>query len=60
MSVEQETTAPDSAAGKATRPRTLVAADGLGKLFPGRGSWWGSPSSFVHAVQGVSLRVRRG
>ncbi len=42
------------------KPQTLIAADGLGKLFPGRSSWWGTTSSFVHAVQGVSLRVRRG
>ncbi len=42
------------------RPQTLIAADGLGKLFPGRSNWWGGSSTFVHAVQGVSLRVRRG
>ncbi len=52
--------AAESTATPGQQPRTLIAADGLGKLFPGRSNWWGGTQTFVHAVQGVSLRVRRG
>ena len=44
----------------ATRPRTLIATEGVAKYFPLRSGFLGSRSRFVRAVDGVSLRVRRG
>ncbi len=44
----------------APRPRTLVATDRLAKYFPIRGGWFSRESKFVRAVDGVSIRVRRG
>jgi len=52
--------ATDEAAGKTTRARTLVATEKLTKLFPVRGALFARKKEFVHAVDGVSLRVRRG
>jgi len=43
-----------------TRPRTLIATEGIAKYFPIRSGFLGSTSRFVRAVDGVSLRVRRG
>jgi oligopeptide/dipeptide ABC transporter ATP-binding protein len=43
-----------------TRPRTLVATDRIAKYFPIRAGWLGRASRYVRAVDGVSLRVRRG
>ncbi len=42
------------------RPRTLVAVEKVGKYFPVRRGLLGRTSEFVRAVDGVSLRVRRG
>jgi oligopeptide transport system ATP-binding protein len=42
------------------RPRTLVATDRLAKYFPVRGGWLSRTTKFVRAVDGVSIRVRRG
>jgi oligopeptide/dipeptide ABC transporter ATP-binding protein len=39
---------------------TLVATDNVAKYFPVRTGLFGSASRFVRAVDGVSLRVRRG
>lgn len=42
------------------KPRTLVATENVGKFFPVRTGWFSRADQFVHAVDGVSLRVRRG
>jgi oligopeptide/dipeptide ABC transporter ATP-binding protein len=42
------------------RPRTLVATDRITKYFPVPGGFFGGSTRFVRAVDGVSLRVRRG
>ena len=42
------------------RPRTLVAVDRLAKYFPANRGWLAREDKFVRAVDGVSLRVRRG
>ena len=42
------------------RPLTLIATEGIAKYFPIRSGFLGSTSRFVRAVDGVSLRVRRG
>jgi len=41
-------------------PRTLVATEKLTKFFPVRGGLFARKKDFVRAVDGVSLRVRRG
>jgi oligopeptide/dipeptide ABC transporter ATP-binding protein len=46
--------------GEGPRPRTLVATDRLAKYFPARGAWTSRSARFVRAVDGVSIRVRRG
>jgi oligopeptide/dipeptide ABC transporter ATP-binding protein len=46
-------------AGEA-RPRTLVATENVAKYFPVRAGLFGGAGRFVRAVDGVSLRVRRG
>jgi oligopeptide transport system ATP-binding protein len=43
-----------------TRPRTLAATDRIAKYFPLQRGWLGRAGRFVRAVDGVSLRVRRG
>jgi oligopeptide/dipeptide ABC transporter ATP-binding protein len=43
-----------------TRPRTLAATDHVAKYFPVQRGWLGGGGRFVRAVDGVSLRVRRG
>jgi oligopeptide transport system ATP-binding protein len=43
-----------------TRPRTLLATDRVAKYFPIRGRFFSRETRFVRAVDGVSLRVRRG
>jgi oligopeptide/dipeptide ABC transporter ATP-binding protein len=50
---------PEAAAAGA-RPRTLIVADGVAKYFPIRSGLLGTTSRFVRAVDGVSLRVRKG
>src|SRR5580692_3946005 len=42
------------------RARTLVATDRLAKYFPVQAGWLSRTSRFVRAVDGVSIRVRRG
>jgi oligopeptide/dipeptide ABC transporter ATP-binding protein len=59
------TNAPTSATGGSAspgpdRPRTLVFAEGVSKYFPAGSRWLGGRARFVRAVDGVSLRVRRG
>jgi oligopeptide transport system ATP-binding protein len=52
-----------AALGKAPdpeRPRTLLATDRLAKYFPVRAGWLSRTTKFVRAVDGVSLRVRKG
>ncbi len=50
-----------AAAAAAPRPgRTLIAADQLGKYFPVQPGLFARTSKVVRAVDGVSLRVRRG
>jgi oligopeptide transport system ATP-binding protein len=50
---------PDAAAG-ATRSRTLVATDRISKYFRVQGGLFRRSDRFVHAVDSVSIRVRRG
>jgi oligopeptide transport system ATP-binding protein len=40
--------------------RTLVATDRIAKYFPVRTGWLSRQTKFVRAVDGVSIRVRRG
>jgi oligopeptide transport system ATP-binding protein len=42
------------------RPRTLAATDRVAKYFPVQSGWLGRRSRFVRAVDGASIRVRRG
>ncbi len=42
------------------RPRTLMATDGVSKYFPLSTGFFGASPRFVRAVDGVSIRVRRG
>jgi oligopeptide transport system ATP-binding protein len=42
------------------RSRTLVATEGLAKYFAVKGGFFSRHTAFVRAVDGVSLRVRRG
>ncbi len=55
---ESHETAGASAAP--ARPRTLVATEGLGKYFPVGSSLFARSQKLLRAVDGVSLRVRRG
>jgi oligopeptide transport system ATP-binding protein len=41
-------------------PRTLMATEDIGKYFPVGSGWFGRSGRFLRAVDGVSLRVRRG
>jgi oligopeptide transport system ATP-binding protein len=41
-------------------PRTLIATDRIAKYFPVEKSWFAREQKFVRAVDGVSIRVRRG
>jgi oligopeptide transport system ATP-binding protein len=43
-----------------TKPRTLVATDKVGKYFPVGSSFFARSQKVLRAVDGVSLRVRRG
>ncbi len=56
--------AADSAAalpeGDAARPRTLVATDRVSKYYPVQGGLLSRRERYVHAVDGVSIRIRRG
>lgn len=49
-----------SDAPTAGRPRTLVATDRVGKYFPVRGGFFSRNQKLLRAVDGVSIRVRRG
>jgi oligopeptide transport system ATP-binding protein len=46
--------------GGVERPRTLLSTDRVAKYFPVRTGWLSRQTKFVRAVDGVSLRVRRG
>jgi oligopeptide transport system ATP-binding protein len=48
---------PDSTA---PAPRTLIATDRIAKYFPVEKSWFSREQKFARAVDGVSIRVRRG
>ncbi|HXN30655.1 MAG TPA: ABC transporter ATP-binding protein, partial [Polyangiaceae bacterium] len=48
------------AAAAAARPRTLIVTDSLAKYFPIRSGFLGTTTRFVRAVDGVSIRVRKG
>jgi oligopeptide/dipeptide ABC transporter ATP-binding protein len=60
------TSAPESQANPAPAPAAaegddvLLRVENLVKHFPLKGSGWFQPKEFVHAVDGVSLAVRRG
>ncbi|MDB4936680.1 MAG: Oligopeptide transport ATP-binding protein OppF [Labilithrix sp.] len=49
-----------SDAPAAGRPRTLVATERVGKYFPVRGGFLSRNQKLLRAVDGVSIRVRRG
>jgi len=53
-------TSTEMEGGGGQRPRTLVATDRVSKYFPVRGGWLGRSTRVLRAVDGVSLRVRRG
>jgi oligopeptide transport system ATP-binding protein len=44
----------------APRPRTLIGVDRISKYFPVERGWFSGKERFVRAVDGVTLRVRRG
>jgi oligopeptide/dipeptide ABC transporter ATP-binding protein len=46
--------------GGAGRSRTLLVTDGIGKYFPVAARFFGKGARFVRAVDGVTIRVRRG
>jgi oligopeptide transport system ATP-binding protein len=50
----------DVVAAAGARPRTLAATDRIAKYFPVGGGWFGRGGRFVRAVDGVTIRVRRG
>jgi oligopeptide/dipeptide ABC transporter ATP-binding protein len=50
----------DGAPAGKPRPRTLVGTEALIKQFPVEGQGFFQPKKWVHAVNGVSLRIRRG
>jgi oligopeptide transport system ATP-binding protein len=56
--IREESVDPEGGAGP--RPRTLVATERVAKYFPVRTGWLGRSGRFLRAVDGVSLRVRRG
>jgi oligopeptide/dipeptide ABC transporter ATP-binding protein len=54
-------TEPESSVAEGTKkPRTLVGTEGLVKHFPVESAGFFQPKQWVHAVNGVSMRVRRG
>ena len=55
-----ESDAVDIVPGSPARPRTLVATEKLGKYFPVGQSLFTRSQKVLRAVDGVSLRVRRG
>ncbi len=57
MSARMKTS--DAPAG-VPRPRTLVATERLGKYFPVGSGWFARDQKLLRAVDGVSIRVRRG
>jgi oligopeptide transport system ATP-binding protein len=60
------TTAPlphdeaDPEAPATGKPRTIMATESVGKYFPVGTGWFGRGGRWLRAVDGVSLRVRRG
>jgi oligopeptide transport system ATP-binding protein len=50
----------DVVAAAGARPRTLAATDRIAKYFPVGGGWFGRGGRYVRAVDGVTIRVRRG
>jgi oligopeptide transport system ATP-binding protein len=50
----------EESVGALGKPRTLAATDRIAKYFPLHRGWLGRGGRFVRAVDGVSLRVRRG
>jgi oligopeptide transport system ATP-binding protein len=55
---EEKPAAPGTEEKK--RPRTLVATERLGKYFPVGSGWFTREQKLLRAVDGVSIRVRRG
>jgi oligopeptide transport system ATP-binding protein len=51
---------PSSSFEKLGLPRTLVATENVGKFFPVKGGLFSRKTELVRAVDGVSIRVRRG
>jgi len=56
----EERKEPPSVPPGDARPRTLAATERVAKYFPVEGGWFGRSGRFVRAVDGVSIRVRRG
>ncbi len=52
--------APSEMPAEGGRPRTLIATDGIGKYFPVRSGFFSREQKLLRAVDGVSIRVRRG
>ena len=50
----------ESGAEAANRPRTLVATERIAKYFPVRSGFFSRSEKVLRAVDGVSIRVRRG
>src|SRR3984885_2270179 len=50
----------DGADSTRPRPRTLIGADRVSKFFPVEKRVFSREEKFVRAVDGVSIRVRRG
>ena len=50
----------ESGAEAASRPRTLVATERIAKYFPVRSGFFSRSEKVLRAVDGVSIRVRRG
>jgi oligopeptide transport system ATP-binding protein len=60
MSDATEDKTSEKVATQEKRPRTLVATERLGKYFPVGSAWFARQQKLLRAVDGVSIRVRRG
>jgi oligopeptide/dipeptide ABC transporter ATP-binding protein len=59
-SVELVSSTLSQAAGEPRKSRTLAATDKVAKYFPVKSGLFSRTNKFVHAVDGVTLKVRRG
>jgi peptide/nickel transport system ATP-binding protein len=65
MTQAKDETAPESIPPEALdvatkRPRTLAATDRVAKYFPVKSPFFSRTRKYVHAVDGVTMKVRRG